>query len=70
MEEKKNPPLAMLPTLKIWALFSVSLCCLCPPAHLKKPFRCPSACSCSKESIICVGYSYIPRITPNDINSL
>uniref|UniRef100_A0A3Q1APY5 LRRCT domain-containing protein n=1 Tax=Amphiprion ocellaris TaxID=80972 RepID=A0A3Q1APY5_AMPOC len=51
----------------IWALFSVFLC---QPAHLKKPFRCPSACSCSKESIICVGYSYIPRITPNDINSL
>uniref|UniRef100_A0AAQ5ZC11 LRRCT domain-containing protein n=1 Tax=Amphiprion ocellaris TaxID=80972 RepID=A0AAQ5ZC11_AMPOC len=62
-----SPARKMLPTLKIWALFSVFLC---QPAHLKKPFRCPSACSCSKESIICVGYSYIPRITPNDINSL
>uniref|UniRef100_UPI0037E9464F leucine-rich repeat LGI family member 2a n=1 Tax=Semicossyphus pulcher TaxID=241346 RepID=UPI0037E9464F len=60
----------MLPTLKIWALFSLSLCFLCQPAHLKKAFRCPSTCSCSRESIICVGSSYVPRITPNDINSL
>ncbi|KAF7664789.1 hypothetical protein LDENG_00165800 [Lucifuga dentata] len=60
----------MLPTLKIWTLVCFSLCCLSHPAHLKKVFRCPSTCSCSKESIICVGSSYIPRITPNDINSL
>ncbi|KAL7880164.1 hypothetical protein SRHO_G00024180 [Serrasalmus rhombeus] len=25
---------------------------------------------CSKESIICVGSSYVPRITPNDVSSL
>uniref|UniRef100_A0A3Q3QJY5 LRRCT domain-containing protein n=1 Tax=Monopterus albus TaxID=43700 RepID=A0A3Q3QJY5_MONAL len=59
----------MLPALKIWALLSVSLCCLSQPAHLKKGFRCPSTCSCSKESVICVGSSYVPRITPNDISS-
>uniref|UniRef100_A0A7N6B2P9 LRRCT domain-containing protein n=1 Tax=Anabas testudineus TaxID=64144 RepID=A0A7N6B2P9_ANATE len=60
----------MLPALKIWALLSVSLCCLSQPVHPKKGFRCPSTCSCSKESIICVGSSYVPRINPNDINSL
>ncbi|XP_070710692.1 leucine-rich repeat LGI family member 2a [Pempheris klunzingeri] len=65
-----SPARKMLPTLKIWALFSVSLCFLSQPAHLKKAFRCPSTCSCSRESIICVGSSYVPRITPNDINSL
>ncbi|KAF3836986.1 hypothetical protein F7725_004450 [Dissostichus mawsoni] len=60
----------MLPTLKIWTLFSVWLCFLSQPAHLKKAFRCPSTCSCSRESIICVGSSYVPRISPNDANSL
>uniref|UniRef100_A0AAY4EMB9 LRRCT domain-containing protein n=1 Tax=Denticeps clupeoides TaxID=299321 RepID=A0AAY4EMB9_9TELE len=35
-----------------------------------KPFKCPPTCSCSKESIICVGSSYVPRNNPNDINSL
>ncbi|XP_071397312.1 leucine-rich repeat LGI family member 2-like [Centroberyx affinis] len=60
----------MLPTLKIWALFSMSLLYLSQPVNLKKVFRCPSTCSCSKESIICVGSSYVPRISPNDINSL
>ncbi|XP_051284450.1 leucine-rich repeat LGI family member 2 isoform X12 [Dicentrarchus labrax] len=65
-----SPARKMLPTLKIWALFSVSLGFLSQPGHLKKAFRCPSTCSCSRESIICVGSSYVPRITPNDINSL
>ncbi|XP_020486163.1 leucine-rich repeat LGI family member 2a isoform X2 [Labrus bergylta] len=65
-----SPARKMLPTLKIWALFSLSLCFLCQPAHLKKGFRCPSTCSCSRESIICVGSSYVPRISPNDVNSL
>ncbi|XP_023255345.1 leucine-rich repeat LGI family member 2-like isoform X1 [Seriola lalandi dorsalis] len=65
-----SPTRKMLPTLKIWALLSVSLCCLSQPGHLKKGFRCPSTCSCSKESIICVGSSYVPRISPNEINSL
>ncbi len=65
-----SPARKMLPALKIWALFSVSLCLLFQPGHLKKAFQCPSACSCSRESIICVGSSYVPRNTPNDITSL
>ncbi|XP_034471380.1 leucine-rich repeat LGI family member 2a [Hippoglossus hippoglossus] len=60
----------MMPAVKMWALLSVSLCCLCQPALFKKAFRCPSTCSCSKESIMCVGSSYVPRISPNEINSL
>ncbi|KAM8898453.1 LOW QUALITY PROTEIN: leucine-rich repeat LGI family member 2a [Spinachia spinachia] len=60
----------MPPTLKIWALVSLSLCFLAPPCHFKKAFRCPSTCSCSRESIICVGSSYVPRISPNDVSSL
>ncbi|XP_075968473.1 leucine-rich repeat LGI family member 2a [Anarhichas minor] len=65
-----SPAGKMPPTLKIWALFSVSLCFLSQPGHLKKVFRCPSTCSCSRESIICVGSSYVPRISPNDVSSL
>ncbi|XP_068164241.1 leucine-rich repeat LGI family member 2a [Antennarius striatus] len=57
-------------TLNIWTLLCASLCLLSQPGHLKKAFRCPSTCSCSRESIICVGSSYVPRITPNDISSL
>uniref|UniRef100_A0A3Q2Q239 Leucine-rich repeat LGI family, member 2a n=1 Tax=Fundulus heteroclitus TaxID=8078 RepID=A0A3Q2Q239_FUNHE len=64
-----SPTGRMPPALRIWALLCVSLCCLCQPALLKKPFRCPSTCSCSKESIICVGSSNIPRIAPNEITS-
>lgn len=52
-------------------LVLVSLCCLLPqPGHCRKPQKCPHTCSCSKESIICVGSNYVPRITPNDIHSL
>uniref|UniRef100_A0A8C4DHK0 Leucine rich repeat LGI family member 2 n=2 Tax=Dicentrarchus labrax TaxID=13489 RepID=A0A8C4DHK0_DICLA len=36
----------------------------------KRIFKCPSGCSCSKETIICVGPSQIPRTIPNEINSL
>uniref|UniRef100_A0A8C6V766 Leucine-rich repeat LGI family, member 2a n=1 Tax=Neogobius melanostomus TaxID=47308 RepID=A0A8C6V766_9GOBI len=46
-------------------LVLVSLCCLVPqPGHCRKPQKCPHTCSCSKESIICVGSNYAPRITP------
>ncbi|TDG99791.1 hypothetical protein EPR50_G00197870 [Perca flavescens] len=65
-----SPARKMLPTLKIWTLFSLSLFFLIQPGHTKKVFRCPSTCSCSRESIICVGSSNVPRISPNDINSL
>ncbi|XP_067278236.1 leucine-rich repeat LGI family member 2a [Pseudorasbora parva] len=36
----------------------------------KKVFKCPGPCSCSKESIICVGSSFVPRLIPNDVSSL
>lgn len=65
-----SPARKMLPALKIWALFSLSLGFLSQPGHLKKAFRCPSTCSCSRESIICVGSSHVPRIAPNEISSL
>ncbi|XP_030644202.1 leucine-rich repeat LGI family member 2b [Chanos chanos] len=45
-------------------LFSVQL------SHTKRIFKCPSGCTCTKDSIICVGSSVIPRTIPNDINSL
>ncbi|XP_061157797.1 leucine-rich repeat LGI family member 2a isoform X2 [Syngnathus typhle] len=46
--------------------FWLVLCmCLCS-SLAKKPARCPSTCSCSKESIICVGSSSVPRLSPGD----
>uniref|UniRef100_A0A4W3IB63 Leucine-rich repeat LGI family, member 2a n=1 Tax=Callorhinchus milii TaxID=7868 RepID=A0A4W3IB63_CALMI len=39
-----------------------------PWARLKT--RCPSPCSCTKDTVICVGYSSVPRTIPSDINSL
>ncbi|KAJ0050909.1 hypothetical protein NL108_009896 [Boleophthalmus pectinirostris] len=39
-------------------------------AESKRNFKCPSGCSCSKETIVCVGASEIPRTIPSDINSL
>lgn len=32
--------------------------------------RCPPACTCSKDSIICVGSNSVPRVNGNDVNSL
>ncbi|XP_041925960.1 leucine-rich repeat LGI family member 2a [Alosa alosa] len=60
----------MLSSARRCAFTSVLILCLCSPADLKRVFRCPSTCTCSKESIICVGSNYVPRISPNDINSL
>uniref|UniRef100_A0A4W3I5Y4 Leucine-rich repeat LGI family, member 2a n=1 Tax=Callorhinchus milii TaxID=7868 RepID=A0A4W3I5Y4_CALMI len=42
---------------------------LLPGAELRKT-RCPSPCSCTKDTVICVGYSSVPRTIPSDINSL
>ncbi|KAG9342397.1 hypothetical protein JZ751_016399 [Albula glossodonta] len=55
---------------KRFSILSLMILCLSPVVYPKRIFRCPSACSCSKESIICVGSSSVPRIIPNDINSL
>ncbi|KAF4089265.1 hypothetical protein AMELA_G00064820 [Ameiurus melas] len=50
---------------------STVLLCLVPSGHTgKKAVKCPSSCSCSKESIICVGSTYVPRNTPSDVSSL
>lgn len=43
---------------------------LCLIVECKRNFKCPSGCSCSKETIVCVGASQIPRTIPSDINSL
>lgn len=65
-----NPPRIMPPALKIWTLLCLWLCNLSEPAHPKRAFRCPSTCSCSKESIICVGSSHVLRSSPSEILSL
>uniref|UniRef100_H2SW30 Leucine-rich repeat LGI family, member 2a n=1 Tax=Takifugu rubripes TaxID=31033 RepID=H2SW30_TAKRU len=58
----------MVAAVNLWLLVSLSL--LVQPGHLQKPFRCARSCSCSKESIICVGISSVPRSPPGDIGSL
>lgn len=58
----------MVPAVSLWVL--LSLCLLSQPGHPQKPFRCARACSCSRESIICVGISSVPRSPPGDISSL
>ncbi|XP_076583470.1 leucine-rich repeat LGI family member 2-like [Chaetodon auriga] len=55
---------------KQWLLAGLALLFLCGAAESKRIFKCPSGCSCSKETIICVGTSQIPRTIPNEINSL
>ncbi|XP_072435576.1 leucine-rich repeat LGI family member 2a isoform X1 [Chiloscyllium punctatum] len=39
-------------------------------AQLRKPGRCPARCSCTRDAVMCVGTSSVPRIAPNDIISL
>ncbi|XP_038167533.1 leucine-rich repeat LGI family member 2 isoform X1 [Arvicola amphibius] len=52
-------------------LLLLSAACLIPPsAQVRRLARCPATCSCTKESIICVGSSWVPRIVPGDISSL
>lgn len=58
----------MAPPASLWVLVSLSL--LLQPGRPQKPFRCARACSCSRESIICVGLSSVPRSPPGDISSL
>ncbi|XP_076852144.1 leucine-rich repeat LGI family member 2a [Brachyhypopomus gauderio] len=61
----------MLSIVKQCALILALLLCSVPAGHtVKKGFKCHSSCSCSKESIICVGSSNVPRNNPNDVNSL
>lgn len=53
-----------------WLTAAVVLFFHCVPVESKRNFKCPSGCSCSKETIVCVGASQIPRTIPSDINSL
>uniref|UniRef100_A0A7M4EC99 Leucine rich repeat LGI family member 2 n=1 Tax=Crocodylus porosus TaxID=8502 RepID=A0A7M4EC99_CROPO len=53
----------------LWLLV-LAAACLLQRAQVKKPVRCPGTCSCTKESIICVGSPGVPRIVPSDISSL
>ncbi|XP_061843862.2 leucine-rich repeat LGI family member 2-like [Nerophis lumbriciformis] len=45
---------------------------VCVANKWKRNFRCPSGCSCTKESIMCVGSggSHVPRTIPSDVTSL
>lgn len=55
---------------KQWLLAGFALLCVYGAVESKRNFKCPSGCSCSKETIVCVGTSQIPRTIPNEINSL
>ncbi|KAM9363860.1 leucine-rich repeat LGI family member 2-like [Symphorus nematophorus] len=55
---------------KQWLLVGFTFLCIYGAAECKRNFKCPSGCSCSKETIICVGTLQIPRTIPNEINSL
>ncbi|XP_063315969.1 leucine-rich repeat LGI family member 2 isoform X2 [Pelobates fuscus] len=51
-------------------LFLILLGCTLQAVQPKRSVRCPSTCSCTKESVICVGSSSIPKSLPSDISSL
>uniref|UniRef100_A0ACB8E763 Leucine-rich repeat LGI member 2 n=2 Tax=Sphaerodactylus townsendi TaxID=933632 RepID=A0ACB8E763_9SAUR len=53
-----------------WWLLVLAAACLLQRAQVRKALRCPGACSCTKDSIICVGSASVPRIGPGDISSL
>ncbi|XP_068178243.1 leucine-rich repeat LGI family member 2-like [Antennarius striatus] len=55
---------------KKWLLAGIALLYIYGAAECKRNFKCPSGCACSKETIICVGASQIPRTAPNEITSL
>ncbi|XP_041789738.1 leucine-rich repeat LGI family member 2-like [Chelmon rostratus] len=55
---------------KQWLLAGFALLFISGAAESKRNFRCPSGCSCTKETIICVGTAQIPRTIPNEIHSL
>ncbi|XP_051866309.1 leucine-rich repeat LGI family member 2a [Pristis pectinata] len=37
---------------------------------IRKTAKCPSRCSCTRDTIMCIGTSSVPRITASDITSL
>uniref|UniRef100_A0A672YC64 Leucine-rich repeat LGI family member 2-like n=1 Tax=Sphaeramia orbicularis TaxID=375764 RepID=A0A672YC64_9TELE len=54
---------------KRWLLAGFALVFIYGAVESKRNFKCPSGCSCSKETIVCVGASQIPRTIPSEINS-
>ncbi|XP_023816846.1 leucine-rich repeat LGI family member 2 [Oryzias latipes] len=59
-----------MPSALRWLAVLFVSWCVCGEAASKRNFKCPSGCSCSKETIVCIGTSQIPRTVPNDITSL
>ncbi|CAN9510367.1 unnamed protein product [Ophioblennius macclurei] len=55
---------------KQWLVLSVALLCFHAAVECRRYFKCPTGCTCTKETIICVGTSQIPRTIPNEMNSL
>ncbi|XP_065813937.1 leucine-rich repeat LGI family member 2-like [Labrus bergylta] len=55
---------------KQFLLTALAFLFICGAAERKKIYKCPSGCSCTKETIICVGTSQIPKTIPSEINSL
>ncbi|XP_077575088.1 leucine-rich repeat LGI family member 2-like [Stigmatopora nigra] len=60
----------MTRTMQRVLFFLFVLLCICSANKWKKNFKCPSGCSCTKETIMCVGTSHVPRTVPSDVNSL
>ncbi|XP_078081132.1 leucine-rich repeat LGI family member 2a [Mustelus asterias] len=56
---------------KSFAFLSVAIgISLLSGAEIRKPTKCPRRCSCTRDAVMCVGTSSVPRIPPNDIISL
>uniref|UniRef100_A0A3Q2PZN3 Leucine-rich repeat LGI family, member 2b n=1 Tax=Fundulus heteroclitus TaxID=8078 RepID=A0A3Q2PZN3_FUNHE len=53
-----------------WSAALLVLLCLTGAAEPKRNVKCPSGCTCAKETLICVGASQIPRTIPAEINTL
>ncbi|XP_069487971.1 leucine-rich repeat LGI family member 2 [Ambystoma mexicanum] len=56
------------PRAPLWVLLVLG--CMLYPAQGKAFVKCPSICSCTRESVICVGSSWVPRNLASDISSL
>ncbi|KAB5581334.1 hypothetical protein PHYPO_G00174380 [Pangasianodon hypophthalmus] len=61
---------APIPPVRVCVLLTLFLSCWVNCSGGKRVFKCPSGCTCTTETIICVGSSFIPRTVPADISSL
>ncbi|XP_059410322.1 leucine-rich repeat LGI family member 2-like isoform X1 [Carassius carassius] len=59
-----------LSSIRKCILVTLLVVCSFQLSRSKRVFKCPSGCTCTTDSIICVGSSLIPRTIPSDINSL